>query len=144
MFAPTRSLLSCRWPLALCACVASVAHAQQPADSAAPRHSIVVFAEASAREVQFRAQPRIEVHLLGALDSIRVLDRTNLPSPVVVGRTYRDVHVAVEIFGRVTADCLERLLRGGADTTCAGTSVRDSRPARPPGDSTKSTSRSSP
>jgi hypothetical protein len=46
------------------------------------------------------------VRLCGGLDSVHVVERRNLPDPVVAGHTYRDVYVAVEIFGRLNADCI--------------------------------------
>jgi len=85
---------------------------------------VVIFAEASAKEVSFKAQPQLHVRLSGGLDSVHVLDRTNLPSPVVSGRTYRDVHIAVELFGRVNADCIARTLTQGARDNCASLEVR--------------------
>jgi hypothetical protein len=116
------------------------------ASSATGPVDVVIFAEASAREIRFASQPQLRVRLCGGLDSIHVIDRTNLPSPVVAGTTYRDVHVAVEIFGRLNADCFTRqLLRGSssrADTTgtretamdCASLEIQGTR-ARPPADS---------
>lgn len=78
--------------------------------------AIMLLASASAQEVRFARQPRIRVRLCGAVDSVRVLERRNLPQPVVAGRTYRDVYVAVEILGRINAACLVRRL-GAADTS---------------------------
>src|SRR5581483_4180562 len=85
---------------------------------------VVLFAEASAREIRFNAQPRLEVRLCGSLDSVHVLERRNLPTPVVVNTTYRDVYVAVQIFGRLNADCLSSRIEGAlggqrADTTAS-------------------------
>ena len=39
-------------------------------------------------------------------DTLRVVQRDNLPSPVVAGTTYRNVYIAVELIGRVNAECL--------------------------------------
>src|SRR6185436_12011122 len=86
------------------------------------RVAVRIFAEASAREVKFSAQPELRVRLAGGLDSIHVIERRNLPSPIVMGTTYRDVYVAVEIFGRVNADCIARQL--GARPRNDTTSVR--------------------
>jgi hypothetical protein len=114
-------------------------------DSAAKRDTsrvaVRIFAEASAREVRFTSQPQLHVRLAGGLDSVHVLERRNLPSPVVTGTTYKDVYVAVEIFGRVNADCIARQLgaapRVAADTSCASLEVRGAnvRTTRPPADS---------
>ena len=76
--------------------------------------AVVLFAAASAREVTFAKEPEIRVRLCGGLDSIRVVERRNLPDPVVVSRTYRDVYVAVEIFGRINADCIVASLTSAA------------------------------
>lgn len=73
---------------------------------------VVIFAAASAREVRFAKQPELSIRLCGGLDSIHVLERRNLPSPVLAGTTYRDVYVAVQIFGRLNADCITRALTG--------------------------------
>jgi hypothetical protein len=107
------------------------------ASSSSPKVAVVIFAEATAGEVSFKAQPRLHVQLKGELDSIHVLDRRNLPSPVVKGTTYRDVHVAVEIFGRVNAECIARTLTGaGAAGDCASLELRGASPmTRPPGTS---------
>jgi hypothetical protein len=34
------------------------------------------------------------------------VQRDNLPSPVVPGTTYRNVYIAVELIGRINAECL--------------------------------------
>jgi hypothetical protein len=102
--------------------------------------TIVIYAAASAREVRFAAQPQITVRLCGALtDSVRVIERRNLPDPVQPGTTYRDVYIAVEIIGRLNAECLARRITGqptAQNDVCAAAGVRDSisaaRPRRPP------------
>lgn len=97
--------------------------------------TVVLFASASAREVQFRSQPRIVVRLCGAVtDSVHVIERRNLPERVQPGVTYRDVYIAVEIIGHLNAECLGQ--RIGTSTTpaasrdCAYVTVRDSTNAR--------------
>lgn len=74
---------------------------------------VLLFASFSARTVQFRTQPRVRVRFCWGTggDSLRVVERRNLPSPVVVGVTYRDVYVAVELLGHLNAVCLLRELR---------------------------------
>jgi len=94
--------------------------------ASARQPDIRLFAAVSAKEVRFAAQPRIRVRLCnGALDSLHVLERRNLPSPVQVGTTYRDVYVAVEILGHLNALCLNGLLTGQrtSDTTRGGRSA---------------------
>jgi hypothetical protein len=102
--------------------------------SASP--TIVLLASVTAREVRFASQPRIQVRLCGAVtDSVRVVERKNLPDPVQPGTTYRDVSIAVEIFGHLNADCLARRIGvAPRDTTsadvCASLSVRDTSTGR--------------
>lgn len=106
-------------------------------ESSSTRAAVVVFAAASAREVTFAKAPEIRVRLCGGLDSLRVVERRNLPNPVVVGRTYRDVYVAVEIFGRINADCIVAALTStprdstGQRNACASLEVSGTR-TKPP------------
>lgn len=90
--------------------------------------AIVLFAAATAREVRFTGQPRISVRLCGALmDSVRVVERRNLPDPVQPGVTYRDVYVAVEILGHLRAECLAARITGQrSGGVCAALQLRDS------------------
>jgi hypothetical protein len=105
---------------------------------AATNAAVVILAEAQAAEVTFAKQPQLSVRLCGGLDSVHVLERRNLPTPVVVGRTYRDVYVAVEIFGRVNADCITAALRStpadsaGRRNACVGLDLTSSSGKRPP------------
>jgi hypothetical protein len=70
------------------------------------RPTIILCAGVGAREIHFATQPDIDVKLTGALgDSVRVLERRNLPKPVVAGTTYRDIYVAVEIVAHLADDC---------------------------------------
>src|SRR5579885_2641297 len=92
-------------------------------DTASCAADVVIYAAASVGEIRFASQPSLSVRLCGGLDSIHVIERRNLPSPVVAGTTYRNVYVAVQIFGRLTADCLQQTLTGrgaAADSTRAG------------------------
>ena len=92
---------------------------------------IILRASVSAREVRFASQPHLSVRLCGGtLDSVHVLERRNLPSPVVPGTTYRDVYVAVEILGHLTGSCIANGLTGGraapgASGLCASLGIRD-------------------
>src|SRR5204863_6305794 len=52
------------------------------------------------------SQPHVRVRLCWGGDTVRVVQRDNLPSPVVAGTTYRNVYIAVELIGRVNAECL--------------------------------------
>jgi hypothetical protein len=86
--------------------------------------------------VRFASQPQISVRLCGALtDSVRIIERRNLPDPVQPGVTYRDVYIAVEILGHLNAECLARRItappaESGPDV-CASLRVRDSARAAP-------------
>lgn len=97
---------------------------------------IILRASVSAREVTFRTQPQVSIRLCGGtLDSIRVVERRNLPTPVVAGTTYRDVYVAIEILGHLTGSCIANGLTGGraapaASGLCASLGIRDSAGAR--------------
>ena len=74
---------------------------------------IVLFAAVGARTVRFNSQPRVSVRFCwgnGAGDTLRVVERRNLPSPVVPGVTYRDVYVAAELRANLNAVCLLREL----------------------------------
>jgi hypothetical protein len=105
---------------------------QQPTASSTGERgpTIVLWAAATAREVRFAAQPRIRVRLCGAvMDSVRVVERRNLPERVQPGVTYRDVYVAVEILGHLNAQCLAARLGGAARAdlaNCAFAEGRDS------------------
>jgi hypothetical protein len=86
------------------------------------RAAIRLLASVSAREVRFAAQPHVRIRLCNAtLDSVRVLERRNLPKPVQVGTTYRNVYVAVEILGHVAAHCVRDAVGGSSSraATCA-------------------------
>ena len=85
---------------------------------------IIFTAAVQANEVRFASQPRVRVRLCWGGDTLRVVQRQNIPSPVVAGTTYRNVYVAVELLGRLNAECLvDRIsgtrapvARAGADT----------------------------
>lgn len=83
--------------------VPSLAARREPFD-------IAIIASASASEVRFARQPEIRVRLCGGFDSVRVLERRNLPERIVPGQAYRDVYIAVEVLGRIDAACLARKL----------------------------------
>jgi hypothetical protein len=83
----------------------------------------------------FAKSPEIRLRLCGGLDSLHVVERRNLPSPVVAGTTYRNVFVAVEIFGRLNAECIANSLTGGAKLDCAALELRGT--TRPPSDTSR-------
>ena len=67
---------------------------------------IMLLVGVHADEVRFGAQPHVRVRLCWGGDTLRVVQRDNLPSPIVPGTTYRNVYIAVELIGRVNAECL--------------------------------------
>ena len=71
---------------------------------------IVLWAGVHADEVRFATQPHVRVRLCWGGDTLRVVQRENIPSPVVAGTTYRNVYVAVELLGRLNAECLANVL----------------------------------
>jgi hypothetical protein len=75
-----------------------------------------------ADEVRFGSQPHVRVRLCWGGDTLRVVQRDNLPSPVVPGTTYRNVYIAVELLGRVNAECL-------AETIGVGNNARPTPPS---------------
>ena len=109
---------------------------------------IILTAAVQANEVRFASQPRVRVRLCWGGDTLRVVQRENIPSPVVAGTTYRNVFVAVELLGRLNAECLvDRIsstrapaARAAADTArgagaCAflgAAATTGSQPSRPP------------
>ena len=67
---------------------------------------IILLASIQADEIRFATQPRVRVRFCWAGDTLTVVRRDNLPRPVVAGTTYRNVFVAVELLGRLNAECL--------------------------------------
>jgi hypothetical protein len=107
------------WDSASCPALAQV-RARAASGDSARQPTIILCAGVGAREVHFATQPDISVRLTGSLgDSVRVLERRNLPKPVVAGVTYRDVYIAVEIVAHLTDSCRQQT---GADTARAGLS----------------------
>ena len=110
--------------------------AARPGQQIGTAPDIILRASVSARELTFRTQPHLTIRLCGGtLDSVRVVERRNLPTPVVAGTTYRDVYVAVEILGRLTGSCIANGLTGGraapsASGACASLGISDSAGAR--------------
>src|SRR5688500_2459532 len=79
---------------------------------------VLLLVGVRADEVRFASQPRVRVRLCWGGDTLRVIQRDNIPSPVVPGTTYTNVYVAVELLGRINAECLaERIGVGAAPQT---------------------------
>ncbi|HET7321271.1 MAG TPA: hypothetical protein VFI96_02170 [Longimicrobiaceae bacterium] len=111
------ALLGVAWVSPLAAQLPGTCSAAASADSLA-RPTVAIFASVHAREVRFQSEPKLSARFTGcaALDSVRVLERRNLPNPVQPGVTYRDVTVSVELLGHLHAACLLTAL---ADSLCA-------------------------
>jgi hypothetical protein len=75
---------------------------------------VLLLVGVHADEVRFGSQPRVRVRLCWGGDTVRVVQRDNLPSPVVPGTTYRNVYIAVELLGRINAECLAERIGVGA------------------------------
>ena len=74
---------------------------------------IMLLVGVHADEVKFGAKPHLRVRLCWGGDTLRVVQRDNLPSPIVPGTTYRNVYIAVELIGRVNAECLANVIGVG-------------------------------
>jgi hypothetical protein len=74
---------------------------------------IILRVGVHADEVRFAKQPNVRVRLCWGGDTLRVVQRDNLPSPIVPGTTYRNVYVAVELVGRLNGECLANILGVG-------------------------------
>ncbi len=107
---------------------------------AAGRADVVIRAGVSIRELRFETRPQAGAAVLGCPPGtpvVRVVERRNLPERVEPGVTYRDVYVAVEIVGRLEAECVAALAgdpalapaAGGPCAPAAGDSARA--PPRP-------------
>jgi len=79
--------------------------------------TVYLFVGVHADEVRFAKQPNVRVRLCWGGDTLRVVQRENIPSPVVAGTTYRNVYVAVELIGRLTGQCLSDAIGVGARQT---------------------------
>lgn len=75
---------------------------------------ILLLVGVHADQVRFGSQPHVRARLCWGGDTLRVVQRDNLPSPVVPGTTYRNVFIAVELIGRVNAECLADRIGVGA------------------------------
>jgi hypothetical protein len=84
-----------------------------------------------ADEVRFAKQPNVRVRLCWGGDTLRVIQRQNLPSPVVAGTTYRNVYVAVELIGRLNGECLSNAIGVGNQQTQRGVAGQPAAAAQP-------------
>jgi len=93
--------------------------------------TIYLFVGVRANEVRFAKQPNVRVRLCWGGDTLRVVQRQNLPSPVVAGTTYRNVYVAVELIGRLNGECLSNAIGVGNQQTTARAGVTQAAAAQP-------------
>ncbi|MFL5593852.1 MAG: hypothetical protein ACJ78M_03230 [Gemmatimonadaceae bacterium] len=92
---------------------------------------VLLLVGVHADQVRFGSQPHVRARLCWGGDTLRVIQRDNLPSPVVPGTTYRNVFIAVELIGRVNAECLaDRIGVGGAQQPPRQPSAQASRVGR--------------
>jgi hypothetical protein len=75
---------------------------------------VILRVAVQADQVRFARQPNVRVRLCWGGDTLRVVERTNIPSPVVAGTTYRNVYVAVELLGRLNGECLANAIGVGS------------------------------
>jgi hypothetical protein len=80
---------------------------------------VLLLVGVHADEVRFASQPHVRVRLCWGGDTVRVIQRDNLPSPVVPGTTYRNVYIAVELLGRINAECLAERIGVGSGASQA-------------------------
>ena len=79
--------------------------------------TVYLFVGVHADQVRFAKQPNVRVRLCWGGDTLRVVQRQNIPSPVVAGTTYRNVYVAVELIGRLNGECLSNAIGVGSQST---------------------------
>jgi hypothetical protein len=82
---------------------------------------IILRAGAQIDQLRFNRQPNVRVRLCWGGDTLRVVSRQNLPTPVVAGTTYSNVYIAVELLGRLNAQCLADRIGVGAGGSAART-----------------------
>jgi hypothetical protein len=105
--------------------------ARAPADSASfgiggarsGAADVLLLVGIHADSVRFASQPHVRVRLCWGGDTVRVVQRDNLPSPIVPGTSYKNVYIAVEVLGRVNAECLAAAIGVG------NSSVQNARPS---------------
>jgi hypothetical protein len=101
---------------------------------------VILLVGIHADEVRFASQPLVRARLCWGGDTLRVVQRDNLPSPIVPGTTYRNVYIAVELLGRINAECLADLIGVGnrappSGSSCAflgGAAATGAQSTRPP------------
>lgn len=86
--------------------------------SRAGQPDVVLLVAFSADELRFNTQPDARIRFCWGGDSLHIVERRNLPSPVVAGTTYRNVFIAAELRAYLNAECLSQRL-GVTDSTGA-------------------------
>jgi hypothetical protein len=92
---------------------------------------IILLVGVHADQVRFATQPHVRVRFCWGGDTLRVIQRENIPSPVVAGTTYRNVYVAVELIGRLNGECLAQMIgvRSGPETSQSTASNANASPS---------------
>jgi hypothetical protein len=96
---------------------------------------IILRVGVHADEVRFAKQPNVRVRLCWGGDTLRVVQRDNLPSPIVPGTTYRNVYVAVELVGRLNGECLANILGVGTSAPATRSQSSNAQSSSPAGSS---------
>jgi hypothetical protein len=103
------------------------ADSTRPAPDRPP--DVIIRASVTARTLRFTTRPRADVRAIGcgALDSVIVTERVNLPDTVEPGVTYRDVRLGIEIRSWLDMRCLlpRPYQSGAAPDTASSRSVID-------------------
>ena len=99
----------------------------------------VLLVAFSADELRFNTQPNARIRFCWGGDSLHIVERRNLPSPVVAGTIYRNVFIAAELRAYLNAECLSQRLGLTASSTdkpgnsaCAALGLNTSSALAPP------------
>jgi hypothetical protein len=105
------------------------------AANATQKPDVLLLVSFSADELRFNSAPDASIRFCWGGDSLRVVERRNLPSPVVGGTTYRNVYIAAELRAYLNPECLTRALglstsalSPGGDPACAALGITVMRP----------------
>lgn len=101
---------------------------------------VILFVSFSADQLRFNSQPNAAIRFCWGGDSLRVVERRNLPSPVVAGTSYKDVYIAAELRMYLSPECLARAFGPSPDiatgSSCAAIGVSSPGPTAGKGSST--------
>ena len=78
---------------------------------------VILLASFSADQIRFNSQPRAKIRFCWGTDTLRIVERRNLPDPVVPGVTYRNVFIAMELLTHLDGVCVaDRITSSGSPT----------------------------